>query len=114
MSFKSAAIGGLLSACALAIAGCATHYHPYYGHGPVTSDISVVYVRSAPPPPRRIRIPPRPSATAVWVDGYWNWTGATFVWVDGFWERHPRSRAWVPDRWVHTDLGWYRRPGRWK
>jgi hypothetical protein len=113
MSLKSKAIPCGLGTCALVIAGCATHYHPYHGHGPVTSDTSIVYVRSAPPPPRRVHLPPRPSATAVWIDGYRNWTGVTFARTDGFWEPHPRSRAWVADKWVHTDRGWYRRPGRW-
>ncbi|MDO1559499.1 hypothetical protein Q0812_08675 [Brevundimonas sp. 2R-24] len=93
------------------VAGCSHGYGPGYGPWGGT----VIYVRTAPPPPPpRIIIPPRPSSTAVWIEGYWNWTGVTFVWVDGFWERSPPpGRVWAPGRWVQTPRGWRHEPGRW-
>ena len=113
LTFKRALFGGL---CALALAGCAVHYHPYYRHGPPPpASASIVFAPNAPPPPRRVAIPPRPSTTAIWIDGYWNWTGVQFVWVDGFWERNPpHGRNWERGRWTHTSRGWYWTPGRWR
>lgn len=103
----------LIGCGALLASGCWVHYH--YRHGPAPVSPSVVFVRRAPPPPLRPRIPPRPAATAIWIGGYWRWSGVDFVWVDGFWERRPPvGRVWVRDKWIHTNRGWYRRPGRWK
>lgn len=99
------------AAAAGALSGCGPGF---YGRGPVGVDLSIVYVRTAPPPPRFVPRPPAPSATAIWIDGYWNWTGVTFVWVDGYWERNPPpGRTWEPGGWVQTPQGWYRQPGRW-
>ncbi|MEQ8747307.1 YXWGXW repeat-containing protein [Pyruvatibacter sp.] len=47
-----------------------------------------VVVRVAPPVRRVVTVrPARPSAFAVWTDGYWRWNGARHVWVAGHW-RH--------------------------
>lgn len=99
--------------CACAASGCWAHYH--YRHGPPAASVGVVYVRRAPPPPRHVRIPPRPAPTAIWIDGYWRWSGVEFVWVEGFWDRNPPpGKVWAPGRWVHTSRGWYWQPGRWR
>ncbi len=100
---------------ALLLSGCAGHRHPPYGHGRVPVGLQVTFITQAPPPPRRVAISPAPVAGAIWIDGYWNWTGARFVWVDGFWDRNPpRGNVWERSRWMHTKRGWYRKPGRWR
>lgn len=103
----------LIGIAAVAVSGCWTHYH--YGHGPVPVAAGIIYVRKAPPPPVRPRIPPRPAADAVWIEGYWQWVGSSYVWTDGFWDpRPPAGKIWVPGKWVHTKRGWYRYPGEWR
>lgn len=103
----------LLCLAAFATSGCWVHYH--YRHGPPAVVFDATYVRWAPPPPRHVRIPPRPAPAAVWLGGYWRWTGVDYVWVDGFWERNPPyAKVWTPGRWIHTSRGWYWRPGHWR
>lgn len=98
------------AAAALALSGC---HHGFYGPRPL-GGLGIVYVQTAPPPPRFVPRPPPPSSTAIWIDGYWNWTGVTFVWVDGYWERNPPpGRTWEPGGWVQGPQGWHRQPGRW-
>jgi hypothetical protein len=53
------------------LAGC-EHRHRYYSHGPAVNDASIVYVWTAPPAPRPVTIPPRPSSSAIWIDGHWD------------------------------------------
>ena len=74
----------------------------------------VVYVRTAPPPPRVEVRPPRPAARAVWIPGHWRWTGHAYVWVSGRWELRPKGRVWVPGHWRRTRRGWMWVPGHWK
>jgi len=74
----------------------------------------VVYVRTAPPPPKVETKPPRPSANAVWVPGHWKWNGREYVWISGHWELHPKGAVWVPGHWKRTPHGWKWVPGHWK
>ena len=95
--------------CLFSAAGCTT-YGPY----PDQVSVTAVYIDHPPPVRPRVIIPPPPTRFAVWIDGYWNWTGVQFVWVDGFWDPDPpRAYHWVPDRWVQSDRGWHRQPGHW-
>ena len=96
----------------LSLAGCAGYPH----HGRHAAGPDVVYVQLAPPPPRTIIIPPRPAPAAVWISGYWDWSGSRYVWVPGRWNAKPPhpGAQWTPDRWVKTHRGWVREPGRWR
>ena len=99
----------------LLLSGCAGHRHPYYVHGPVPAGLQVSFIVQSPPAPRRVTVPPRPVKSAIWIDGYWDWTGVRFVWVDGYWNRNPPpGQVWERSRWIHTNRGWYRTPGRWR
>jgi hypothetical protein len=73
-------------------------------------------VEKAPPPPlsERPGIEP-PSATAEWIEGYWEWDSGRkdFVWVTGTWRVSPPGRFWVNGYWKRDDKGWYRVPGFW-
>ena len=99
------------SACALALAGCS--YGPH-GYGGPPAGVSVVYVQKAPPPRPHVALPPRPVSSAVWIAGYWDWTGSNYVWVDGHWLRNPpHGKRWMPGKWIQSPRGWYWNPGRW-
>ena len=73
-------------------------------------------VDKAPPPPlsERPGIDP-PSATAEWIEGYWEWDASKkdFVWVTGTWRVPPPGRFWVNGYWKRDDHGWYRVSGFW-
>lgn len=103
----------LIAMGAVAISSCWAHYH--YSHGSAPTRAGIVFVRKVPPPPLKPRPGPRPSPRAVWIDGYWRWTGVDYVWIDGYWEpRPPIGKTWTSGSWVHTSRGWYWRPGRWR
>ena len=51
----------------------------------------------AEPPPLRAAVevrPPKPSGTAVWVDGHWDWRGR-WIWVDGHWDSPRPGYVWT-------------------
>src|SRR5688500_5703685 len=92
------------------------------GHGPVIGhrvdevraahDVGAFdrrYAVAEPPPlptstPRQLK-PIRPAREAVWIDGYWAYTGnstSPYEWMAGHWEiPPPGARAWVPSGWQH-------------
>lgn len=103
-----AAVIPALSACFVAAGG------PIHDvEGPYTTE--ELYYSEAPPPPRNeVVIGVAPSATHVWVSGYWTrhrdgwhwvegrWASRphhTSVWVSGHWDRHPRGYVWVRGHW---------------
>ena len=55
-----------------------------------------------------------PFIGAIWIGGYWNWSGGRHVWTPGHYERpHPGYR-WAPHRWEPGPRGgWYLRGGGW-
>ncbi len=79
-------------------------------------DREPAHVVKAPPPPvaERPGIDP-PSASAEWIEGYWEWDANRndFVWVTGTWRVPPPGRFWVNGYWKRDDKGWYRVPGFW-
>jgi hypothetical protein len=49
-----------------------------------------------PPGPRAYRVPARPGADYVWVEGYQYPQGSHYLWHDGYWTRPPYQGAyWV-------------------
>jgi hypothetical protein len=61
-----------------------------------------VVATEPPPPPQRELIYERPTASHVWVPGYWGWQNGRHVWVSGQWSTTPRANMmWVPPRWEH-------------
>ncbi|MBV9155144.1 MAG: YXWGXW repeat-containing protein [Acidobacteriaceae bacterium] len=75
-----------------------------------------VYVRIAPPAPRREVIIERPGPNYVWVGGYHRWEGNGYVWVPGTWVVPPQPyyHRWVPGHWKHTWHGWVWVEGHWR
>jgi hypothetical protein len=53
--------------------------------------------------------PARPSASHVWVDGYWTWKNDRYEWIAAHWEVPPFSGAkWVAPRSEQISNGNYR------
>lgn len=74
-----------------------------YGVVAVAPPADIVEVRAAPP-----------FAGAVWLPGYWHWTGATHVWMAGRWSAPRPGHVWEPHRWVQGPGGWKFAPGHWR
>lgn len=74
-----------------------------------------VVVNSAPPPPPREPAPVRPSAQAVWVPGYWHWTGLEYTWIRGRWTQPPAAGAtWHAPRYSIQGGQHTYEPGGWR
>ena len=72
-----------------------------------------VVVDAAPPPPYMEAVPVAPFAGAVWIGGYWGWSGGRHRWVGGRWEQPRPGYAWRPHAW-HQDGGrWRLHEGGW-
>ncbi|HVS52737.1 MAG TPA: glycine zipper domain-containing protein [Opitutaceae bacterium] len=70
-----------------------------------------------PPPPRREVVVARPAREAVWVEGYYAYTGRgnEYAWVPGHWEvPPPRAHAYVRPRWERRDNGYVYVRGYWQ
>lgn len=83
----------LLIAAALGLSGCYTRARVAF-RAQVPSTVTVT---TAPPPvrPAVAQRPPKPGDDAVWVSGYYQWSGTAWVWVDGHWERDRAGYVWV-------------------
>ena len=84
------------------------------------SDIVAEQTTSAPaaPPPLQVEAPPpAPVNVAVWIPGFWQWSGTTWVWIAGSWQLRPsanvtwRAAEWrargavhvlIPGGWIHV------------
>ena len=72
-----------------------------------------VVVNAAPPAVRVEVTPARPSATHVWVSGFWTWGGGAYVWTPGVWMLPPEPACvWVAPRYeersgVHVYISGY-------
>jgi hypothetical protein len=77
----------------------------------------VVYVPTAPPPPRVETIPVLPPSEVnveTWQPGYWRWNGAEYTWISGHYMAAPHPRAvWIPGRWEQRSRGWVYVQGHW-
>lgn len=87
-------------------------------------------VNEAEPPPRGVVVsgpppalvheerPPAPNPQAIWVTGYWHWTGMQYAWIPGHWEAPPSGAVWAAPkvtahdgRYIYESGGW-RTPNR--
>lgn len=80
------------------------------------------YMVAQPPPvpastPRHMK-PVRPAREAVWIDGYWAYTGnpgAPYEWMAGHWEiPPPGAQSWVPSGWQPAGSSYIFVRGRWR
>jgi hypothetical protein len=98
----------LLSACVVAPYRPGPGPYGYDSYGP---DVAVTTV--APPPPYAEVIPVAPFLGAVWISGYWGWSGGRHHWVGGHYERPRPGYRWMPHRWEPRGGQWHLRGGGW-
>ncbi|HLK36386.1 MAG TPA: hypothetical protein VKU41_06505 [Polyangiaceae bacterium] len=72
-----------------------------------------VAVAGPPPEPVREARPPPPNAQAVWVEGYWHWTGMQYTWIPGHFEQAPPGARWHGPRYFLRDGTYFYEPGGW-
>ncbi len=71
-------------------------------------------VVSGPPPPAvREERPPPPNPQAVWVGGYWHWTGMQYTWIPGHWDIAPPGAVWNAPVYSAKDGRYFYESGGW-
>jgi hypothetical protein len=75
----------------------------------------VIIVAGPPPAPLVEERTPRPAQPlAVWIAGYWHWTGIQYAWIPGHWDVAPPTGAtWHAPRYVKTEGAYIYEPGTW-
>lgn len=59
-----------------------------------------------PPPAAQVElVPPQPSEDAVWVDGFYRWTGRDYIWTPGDWVVPEAGLKYAPPMAVRLDDG---------
>jgi hypothetical protein len=93
----------------LAAAGCVVET----GVGVSASGVVV----TGPPPPPVIETRPAPpresSPRAVWIAGYWHWTGMQYAWIPGHWVEARPGEVWRAPRYSLRDGVYVYEPGGW-
>jgi hypothetical protein len=72
-----------------------------------------VAVNEPPPQPVVEARPPPRDPQAVWIAGYWHWTGLQYTWIPGHWEVAPPAAHWRPPHYTLRDGVYYYEPGGW-
>ncbi len=73
-----------------------------------------VVVSGPPPAPVREDRPAAPGPQAVWVSGYWHWTGMQYAWIPGHWEAPPPGATWNAPVYTARDGRYFYESGGWK
>lgn len=98
----------VLSGCVVAPVGPAYGAGGYYDEGVVTAEV-------APPAPYVETIPVAPFAGAVWIGGFWDWSGGRHVWRPGHYERPRPGFSYRQPGWTHgSDGRWMLHRGGWE
>lgn len=92
-------------ACVL-LAGCVVNEPETPTRGVVVSGPPPAMVREERPPP--------PSAQAVWVAGYWHWTGMQYAWIPGHWDAPPPGATWNAPVYSSREGKFFYESGGWK
>ncbi|MDQ6679576.1 MAG: hypothetical protein M3Y67_01250 [Pseudomonadota bacterium] len=96
---------------ALALSACVVA--PYPRQSAYYPEAGGVYAEAPPPAPYVEVVPAIPYPGAVWIGGYWGWSGGRHNWVGGRWERPRPGYAWAPHRWEQRGSRWHLRDGGW-
>ena len=109
----------LIALSALSLSACVVAPYPY--RHPYATPVysappphdAVVVIDVAPPAPYVEVVPVIPYAGAVWIGGYWGWSGGRHVWTGGYWD-HPRAGyRYQPHAWVQVGGRWQLHGGAW-
>jgi hypothetical protein len=73
-----------------------------------------VVVSGPPPAPVREERPSPPSPQAVWVQGYWHWTGMQYAWIPGHWDAPPPGATWNAPVYSMRDGRYFYESGGWR
>ncbi|HXX66158.1 MAG TPA: hypothetical protein VEK07_03200, partial [Polyangiaceae bacterium] len=65
-----------------------------------------------PEPMQEMRTAP-PNVQAIWVAGYWHWTGVQYAWIPGHWENPPAGVRWRAPHYFLRDGTYFYEPGGW-
>jgi hypothetical protein len=105
----------ILAACASALlTACVVAPVPAGGPYGYAVAPAGVYAPVAPPTPYYEVQPAIPYPGAVWVGGYWNWSGNRHVWQPGHYERPRPGYRWAPHHWERSQRGgWALQGGGW-
>lgn len=105
----AAAMGAAaLSGCVVAPVG------PAYGGGGYY-DSNMVVANVPPPAPYVETVPVAPFVGAVWIGGFWDWSGGRHVWHPGRYERPRPGFAYRQGGWSHGPDGrWMLHRGGWE
>ena len=83
----------------------------------IAKDLTVHAPTAPPPPPVAVEQPQeaRPTTTAVWTPGQWQWDGRAYVWIAGAWRIPPtQQHEWKPATWSVSTRGAIFVPGGWR
>lgn len=89
----------LLVPIAIGLSGCVVNEPEAPSRG--------VVVSGPPPAPVREERPAPPGPDALWVAGYWHWTGMQYAWIPGHWEAPPAGAIWAGPKVTATKDGRY-------
>lgn len=73
-----------------------------------------VIVSGPPPAPIAEAQPPPPAPQALWVAGYWHWTGVQYAWIPGRWEVKTPGQQWYGPNYTRSQGSYFYEPGRWQ
>jgi hypothetical protein len=73
-----------------------------------------VVVSGPPPAPVHEERPAAPGPQALWVAGYWHWTGMQYAWIPGHWEAPPAGAVWAAPKVTTQDGRYIYESGGWR
>lgn len=98
----------LITASVLSLSACVVTPYRYYDS---YADDTVVDV--APPAPYTEVVPVAPYVGAVWIDGYWGWSGGRHVWYGGHYEHGRPGYFYRQNGWSHDGGRYHFHRGGW-
>ena len=108
------ALSGVVAALAAAATAVTTSGCVVEGGASASSSTAAGIPVSGPPPePMREGRPAPPDAQAVWVAGYWHWSGMQYTWIPGHWENAPPGASWHAPRYSLREGTYFYEPGGW-
>ena len=72
-----------------------------------------VVVSGPPPAPVEEVRPQEPHPGAVWVAGYWHWSGVQYTWIPGHWDEPRAGATWRAPRYSSHEGTYFYEPGGW-